>query len=222
MLTGVAELAYRRACVLRAIASIQNQYLQLYSSKERQCKLGYGSSSACDSFQLGEMVKFLTRKGLLSLVPFQASSPYDSDYIWPDAYSGDIEYLIGLLRQCPSYQIDSHHGHCGLRTKLLPALDFVKTCIDTGLGIKLSRSKTGGPLFESWVSPQSSDAKKPVWVGNGDEDVDVTGEKLKLFDYGRGDRSPKGLFTAEKWNWVIEEGQRAGKSEFFLASEMNC
>jgi hypothetical protein len=59
------------------------------------------------------MVKFLTKKGLLSLVPFQSVSPEDSDYIWPEAYSGDVDYLINMLRQCPSYQIDHNHGRCG-------------------------------------------------------------------------------------------------------------
>ncbi|CZS97322.1 hypothetical protein WAI453_008543 [Rhynchosporium graminicola] len=215
-----AELAFRRACVLRTIASIQDQWLQIYSSKDRQCKLGYDSSSSCDSFQLGEMIKFLTKKGLLSLVSFQAASPYDQDYSWPEAYQGDIELLIGILRQCPAYQIDSNHGHCGLRNKLLPALDFIRTCIDTGLGIRLLRSQNGGPIFESWIpgqTPNWSSVKKAVWVGNGEDDVNVAAEKLKQFEFGQGrpkmmrssstetvERTPRGLFTAEKWNWVTE------------------
>ncbi len=166
------------------------------------------------------MVKFLTRKGLLSLVPFQATSPEDPDYIWPEAYSGDIEYLIGLLRQCPSYQIDHNHSHCGLRTKLLPALDFIKSCIDTGLGIKLTKSKIG-PAYESWISAESEagTSRKSFWVGGEDgEDIDVAGGKPKQFDFALVrpklvwgsteaevvERSPRGLFTAEKWNWITE------------------
>lgn len=174
------------------------------------------------------MIKFLTKKGLLSLVSFQAASPYDSDYVWPEAYTGDIELLIGILRQCPQYQIDSNHRHCGFRTMLLPALDFIRTCIDTGLGIRLSRSKTGGPLFESWIPQQPpSGTKKAVWVGNGEDDVDVAGETPKQFNFGQArpkmalgsrpgengvERSPRGLFTAEKWSWVTESefNNRAG------------
>ncbi len=189
----------------------------IYSSKERQCKLGYDSSSSCDSFQLGEMVKFLTKKGLLSLVPFQAVSPEDPEYIWPEAYTGDIELLIGVLRQCPSYQIDHNHGHCGLRTRLLPALDYIKSCIDTGLGIKLNRSKAG-PAYDSWIPPAPVSTKKSFWViGKDGEDIDVGGDKPKQFDFGpsrsttmlggshgKVERSPKGLFTAERWNWVTE------------------
>jgi len=168
------------------------------------------------------MVKFLARKGLLFLIPFQAVNSDDPDYIWPEAYSGDIEYLIGLLRQCPAYQIDSNHGHCGLRTKILPALDFIKSSMDTGLGIKLIRTKTG-PVYESWLPTEEeqakqSSSKKSFWVGGSDgEDVDVAGEKPRQFDFasvrpktGLGkdensvERSPRGLFTAEKWNWLVE------------------
>lgn len=209
------ELSYRRACVLRTIASIQNQFLQIYSSKERQCKLGYDSSSSCDSFQLGEMVKFLTKKGLLNLVPFQAVSPDDPEYIWPEAYTSDIDTLIGVLRQCPSYQIDKHHSHCGLRTKLLPALDYIKSCMDTGLGIKLARSSTG-PSFESWIPVEAHSYKRSFWVGTGEgEDVD-TSNKAKVFHFsqarprtafgtaGGGEKFSKALFLAEKWNWVTE------------------
>jgi len=217
-----AELAYRRSCVLRTIASIQAQFIEIYTGRERQCKLGYDSSSSCDSFQLGEMVKFLARKSLLFLIPFQAVNSDDPDYVWPEAYSGDIEYLVGLLRQCPAYQIDANHGHCGLRTKILPALDFIKSSIDIGLGVKLTRTKNG-PVYESWMptddelSKQSS-SRKSFWVGGSDgEDVDVAGEKPRHFDFASArpkaglsrddtsvERSPRGLFTAEKWNWLVE------------------
>jgi hypothetical protein len=163
------------------------------------------------------MVKFLTKKGLLSLVPFQAVSPDDPEYIWPEAYTGDIEYLIGVLRQCPSYQIDKHHSHCGLRTKLLPALDYIKSCMDTGVGIKLARSTTG-PSFESWIPAQTPTLKRPFWVGTGEgEDVDISGKgngkqfqfsqakpRAALGSAGGAEKTSKTLFLAEKWNWVTE------------------
>ncbi|KFY05948.1 hypothetical protein V492_08222 [Pseudogymnoascus sp. VKM F-4246] len=68
----------------------------------------YDSSAACDSFQLGEMVKFFVNKGF-----FAFTSPLlvnDEDY--PEPYEGDIENLITALRQCPSYQYDKNHAHC--------------------------------------------------------------------------------------------------------------
>ncbi|KAK3392341.1 hypothetical protein B0T20DRAFT_54098 [Sordaria brevicollis] len=44
------------------------------AAQGRQCKLGYESSMSCDSYQLGEMVRFLCTKGLLSLVDFSPMS----------------------------------------------------------------------------------------------------------------------------------------------------
>jgi len=167
------------------------------------------------------MVKFLSKKGLLHLVPLQAVSPEDTDYIWPEAYTGDVEALIGILRQCPSYQIDSHHKHCGLRNKLLPALDYIKGCIDSGLGVRLLTLKSGdgGSTHESWI-PKESKEKKSFWVGN--EDVgEREGSKTFIFSKARsGERwdadlssgeimKAKALFTAGSWNWLLEIGEEA-------------
>ncbi|KAF4636792.1 hypothetical protein G7Y89_g1300 [Cudoniella acicularis] len=211
------ELAHRRACVLRTISSVQMQCLSLYASKERQCRLGYESSGPCDSFQLGEMIKFLTKKGLLSLIPFQAVSPEDSDYIWPEAYSGDIENLVVLLRQCPSYQINKHHTHCGLRTKLLPALEYIKSCIEAGVGIKFGRVKSDWSREKWSLVSGAKSSKKSFWVGGKEgDDVDVAGDKGE-FDFATvkpkstwgmsnlgGEKAAKSLFTAGKWNWLRE------------------
>ncbi|KAI9745368.1 MAG: hypothetical protein M1835_002604 [Candelina submexicana] len=95
------ELSYRRECILGTINSLQLHFLQLYTSKARQCKLGYDSSAQCDSFQLGEMVRFFTRMGTIRMRGLiydasEAAEPYD----------GDIQQLLENLRQCPSYQID--------------------------------------------------------------------------------------------------------------------
>jgi hypothetical protein len=170
------------------------------------------------------MVKFLVKKDLLSLVPFQAASPEDDDYIWPEAYTGDIETLIGLLRQCPSYQINQYHGHCGLRSKILPILEYVKACIEAGVGVRFGRKK-GDWLQDAWsLKPLANNEsnRKPFYVGTGHgELVDVSGEEAKLFDFarippkgtwalGNGlgiERAAKGLFTAERWNWIKEQGQ---------------
>ena len=84
------------------VASVQKHFIDLYSCRDRQCKLGYDSSAACDSFQLGQMIKFLVSKRLLYLVDYGASS---MDAV-PDGSSVQIEELLGTLRQCPNYQID--------------------------------------------------------------------------------------------------------------------
>lgn len=133
-------------------------FIALYSSRTRQCALGYDSSGACDSFQLGEMIKFLAKKELLFLVPFQSVSPEDPDYIWPQAYTSDIDHLIGLLRQCPPYQIDHNHSHCGLRVRILPALDYIKDCIEAGIGINPLRWKADRAT-QTWTIDRSSKEK---------------------------------------------------------------
>jgi hypothetical protein len=159
------------------------------------------------------MIKFLVKKNLLHLVPFQAVSPEDTDYIWPEAYTGDVDALIGILRQCPSYQIDKNHTHCGLRSKILPALDYIKSCIDSGLGVRLAPLKSGeGSLHESWTLEDKPE-KKSFWVGA--EDV---GEKATTFKFSKarsgerwdgngsqGERAKaKALFTADGWDWSTE------------------
>jgi hypothetical protein len=53
------EMIQRREYILETINSLQAHFLRLYTSGERQCKLGYDTSLQCDSFQLGEMVRFL-------------------------------------------------------------------------------------------------------------------------------------------------------------------
>ena len=161
------------------------------------------------------MIKFLTKKSLVSLIPFQAASPYDADYIWPEAYAGDIENIIGLLRQCPNYQIDKNHGHCGLRSRILPSLEYIKDCVDTGVGIKIARWRSDR-VGQTWVAERKG-------KGKGRRPFLVSGEAVSEEDRGRSfdftkdrgsmefggssmnvDKAAKAMFTAEKWCWTSE------------------
>lgn len=127
------ELLARREYVLETIQSVQSHFLALYTSRERQCKLGYDSSAECDSYQLGQMVRFFKKAGTLSLsgsiIPAAAE-----DEAAEQPYQGDVADLIESLRQCPEYQIDKNHGHCGLRTRLMPLLDLIEYSI-TEVGV---------------------------------------------------------------------------------------
>ena len=171
------------------------------------------------------MIKFLTKKSLLSLIPFQASSPYDPEYIWPKAYTGDIENIIGLLRQCPSYQIDKNHGHCGLRTRILPSLEYIRECVDQGIGIRGLRWKTDR-AGQSWVVEKENGAengRRPFLVGE-----EAFGEEGRTFDFVRErggiefggnslnvDKAAKSMFMAEKWCWTADmedDGKRLPKT----------
>nr|POE73096.1 hypothetical protein CFP56_31035 [Quercus suber] len=118
------ELTYRRESILETIQSLQSYFLALYTSRDRQCKLGYDSSAQCDSFQLGEMIRFFKRSGTLQL----QSSIFDTTE-QPLPYPGDVSVLLDALRQAPEYQIDRNHNHCGIRTRLMPLLDLIQECL---------------------------------------------------------------------------------------------
>jgi hypothetical protein len=149
------ELIQRREYVLETINSLQSHFLKLYTSGERQCKLGYDTSVQCDSFQLGEMVRFFCK---IDTVRLQGKI-YDNTE--PTYYLGDIDRLLSSLRQCSNYQVDSNHAHCGLRSRLLPLLDLVQNqlSLDTG-GLDV------GICAECWATHRAEYAwqlaKRPV------------------------------------------------------------
>ncbi|KAF2726366.1 hypothetical protein K431DRAFT_335754 [Polychaeton citri CBS 116435] len=122
------ELALRRDCVLETLRSMQDWFVGLYLSRARQCKLGYHNSTECDSFQLGEMVRFFHRISTLSIKATIVCGE-DSEDLEPSTYEGDLNLLIDSFRQIPEYQIDANHSHCGIRTRILPLLDLVQECL---------------------------------------------------------------------------------------------
>ncbi len=125
------EIFCRRGYLLDTIQSLQTYFLAQYTCRKRQCRLGYDSSGACDSFQLGEMIRFFSKMGTLSLSGTLVNLDNDSGDVY---HTGDLRDLIDKLRQCPEYQIDSNHRHCGLRTRLMPLLDMVDKAVeDSGL-----------------------------------------------------------------------------------------
>lgn len=122
------EMIQRREYILETINSSQAHFLGLYTSGDRQCKLGYDTSLQCDSFQLGEMIRFFTKVDTLRM----QGKIYDNTE--PTYYQGDIERLLSTLRQTPSYQINSNHAHCGLRVRLLPLLDMLQDYLSLSSG----------------------------------------------------------------------------------------
>ena len=155
------EMIKRREHILETVNSLQLHFFKLYSSGERQCKLGYDSSLQCDSFQLGEMVRFFSKLGTLRL----HSTIYDETE--PSYYTGDIDRLIESMRPCPSYQIDRNHSHCGLRVRLLPLLDLIQNLLNLESG-----SLDIGICSDCWKNKRKiyawSFANRPVlWVLTG-------------------------------------------------------
>jgi hypothetical protein len=194
------ELQTRREAILSCIASIQRQFVQMYSSSERQCQRGYDSSPACDSFQLGQMMRFLLNKELLYLVDFSTKS-WDAV---PDRPIVDISSVIALLRKCPSYQIDKFHTNCGLRTRILPILDYVQA---------LTSSPGIGVYHHEWENSRHT----ATWSPNESEDTgdidrktfrftsNLAGDSRLRIKEGLGTANlARSLFTADSWDWTYE------------------
>ncbi|KAF2461832.1 hypothetical protein BDY21DRAFT_1738 [Lineolata rhizophorae] len=188
------ELVYRRECVLETINSLQSHFLKLYTSGERQCRLGYDSSVQCDSFQLGEMVRYFCKIGTLRL---QGTIFNDQ---FPEQYSGDIGRLLDSLRQCPNYQIDQNHQHCGLRTRLVPLLDLIQSLLSLG-----ARSPEPGICAECWAHRRKEyawkTAKRPLlWSFTANQN------KLRLAHQARdcfeGHLAVRDMFTATERDWT--------------------
>jgi hypothetical protein len=151
---GIDEMMSRRDYTLDALQSIQAQFLKLYSAGKGQCRLGYDSSPQCDSFQLGEMVRFFTKIDTLRLEGTLCAGDVS------DPYYGSIQRLLEQLRQCPPYQIDKNHSHCGLRTRLTPLLNQLEPYLLAG------NTPDIGICGECWQAHRGryawTDAKRPV------------------------------------------------------------
>ncbi|PNP47732.1 hypothetical protein TGAM01_v202985 [Trichoderma gamsii] len=195
------ELKYRRECVLNTIASVQRHFLDLYCSKERQCKLGYDSSGACDSFQLGQMLKFLVSKNLLFLVDY--TSP--SLEAVPDGAMINIDDLLNTLKQCPNYQIDKHHTNCGLKIRMDPIIDYIRTMLSaSGTSIahadwKKRRSEVSWTQLRDRRLREDEEEVKFVFTRAVASD-----QRLRYEAAMYTDRLSKGLFTASSWDWTPE------------------
>ncbi|KAI0968013.1 hypothetical protein F4678DRAFT_231616 [Xylaria arbuscula] len=203
------ELQYRRNSVLNTLASVPRHFLQLYTSSrgQRQCKLGYDSSVACDSYQLGEMFKFLANKGLLFLVDF---SPASLDAV-ADTALLPVDHVLSTLRQCPAYQIDKNHTNCGLRTRLLPILDFIQALLSAN-SIPVSRAAwKNDRAAHAWMPVGDADAKAEHRRGDGDERPfrftrSLAGDQRLRFENTMGaDKFARDVFTATSWDWTAED-----------------
>ena len=184
---------------------MQRHFLHRYSSKDRQCKLGYDSSAACDSFQLGQMLKFLVSKDLLFLVDF---SPVSLDSV-PDTSLFHIEDLLSTLKQCPSYQVDKNHTNCGLRTRIDPILDFIRAMLAASA---VSIAHADWKRRRSDVSWEEAAGDRRNFDDDGDESSRIFAFTRSLANDQRlrhegamyADRMAKKMFTAESWDWTPE------------------
>ncbi|KAK0651999.1 hypothetical protein B0T16DRAFT_387337 [Cercophora newfieldiana] len=202
-----SELQHRRHCILATLSSIPRHFLTLYTSKSRQCKLGYDSSASCDSFQLGEMAKFFLSHNLICLSDFSAPSAEDAFRLVDGFATVDVGAIVNVLKQCTGYQIDKHHTNCGLRTRIAPVLVYVGTMLGSG-AVGVQRA--------AWKRARGDVS----WLGEGQGERDDQGEGPRVFRFTRSlagdqrlrfegamaaDRMARSLFTAEGWDWTPED-----------------
>ncbi|POR39223.1 Uncharacterized protein TPAR_00581 [Tolypocladium paradoxum] len=195
------ELRYRRECILDAIASIQRHFLDLYASRERQCKLGYDTSTACDAFQLGQLLKFLRSKELLFLVDY---SPASLDAV-PDTSQVDIEDLVANLKQCPNYQVDKHHTNCGPHLRIKAIMDYLRTMLSANV-IWISHSDWKKRRAEvSWEAVKKSNrARDESGRAFAFTRAIANDQRLRYEGVLHADRMAMSLFTADTWDWTPE------------------
>ena len=153
-------------------------------SRQPQCRLGYSSSPQCDSYQLGEMIRFFSRKGTVRI-----ESAFDPAPEEPEPYRGSLDDIVAKLKQCPTYQIDNNHTHCGLRTRLMPILDGARSprpLFQTGICLECwKEDKTK----ESWFENPT----KGTWVNAGER---FSGKGCR--DHG----DTKAMYTAATRDWT--------------------
>lgn len=139
------EIQTRRLAIFDTIQSLQDFHLSLYTEKgTRHCKLGYDTSPQCDSFQLGEFVKFLTRCGTLSFGAVPKLVKHRN-----------VNALLDSLRQCPSYQLDPNHAHCGPRKSFVAGLEHIERHSTDGfIGLCLKTRRDGSLFHDLWSSPE--------------------------------------------------------------------
>lgn len=182
--------------MLNALASIPRHFLARYASRDRQCKLGYDSSGACDAFQLGQLVRFLCAKNLAFVVDF---GPDSLDAL-PDTSGLDVETVVAALRTCPAYQVDKHHSNCGPRLRIDPVLDY--------LGAALSGGALAIPLAD-WRRRRADVS----WAAAAEAEEGGTfaftralanDQRLRYDGAMYADAMARRLFTARAWDWTPE------------------
>jgi hypothetical protein len=182
------ELAFRRECILETFQSLQTFYLNLYTSRERQCKLGYDSSPQCDTFQLGELIRYFSRVGTIQL---RGTIVDTNDEAPAHGYDATLLDLVHTFRQVSEYQIDQNHNHCGIRTRILPILDVLVAFLSF-IGIHGEDWRTSR-LEDAWLT-----AKRPKLCTK--KDLQMSASLPKDEKYAR----VRKFFTALERDWSDE------------------
>lgn len=182
------------------------------------------------------MVKFLVSKNLLSLTTF---SPVGDEEVIKDFAAVDVHGVLAALKQCQNYQVDRNHTNCGLRTRIMPILEYVGTMLSANVvqipaaGWKKDRvgtswqKRTGADGGEAG---RSGGKKDFVVATSASEDSGRAPKKgqSNIFRFTRSvasdqrlryegamaaDRMARELFTADGWDWTPEDLDQADPAE---------
>ncbi|GAB7359878.1 hypothetical protein MBLNU230_g7406t1 [Neophaeotheca triangularis] len=177
------ELAYRRQLALETIQSLQTHHIALFMSRERQCRLGYENSAQCDSFQLGEILRFFTRIQSLAVHgTITGETPEERE-----PYASSLNDLLDTLKQIPEYQIDRHHTHCGIRTHFVPLVGLIEKAL-LNIGVCADCWRVSG-RESLWLH-----RKRPgVWTKSL--------ANFRRMGHGQGREEVEAMFMAEVRDW---------------------
>ena len=102
-------------------------------------------------------------------------------------YEGDITDLIAQLKECPTYQVDNNHSHCGVRQRMAPLLNWLMPKEHVGICLQCWNDDR---LQESWLeNPTGGKWTKPP----GDPKRRTTCDDHK---------ATKAMYTAAERNWT--------------------
>lgn len=116
-----------------------------------------------------------------------------------------VEGILATLKQCPSYQIDKNHTNCGLRTRILPIVDFIQTLLSAN-SVPVARL--------AWKNSRQATSWLPMEFGKSEEEAPgpfrftraIAGDQRLRFEHALGaERFARDVFTASSWDWSAEE-----------------
>ena len=153
------------------------------------------------------MVKFLFAHNLLSLGDFSPAS-LDTPPLQDHFATVEINHIISVLKQCPSYQIDKNHTNCGLRTRISPIVAYVQTMLSSNVVAPQRTAWKKARDTTTWLPSEAADdgGKK-----GGEEKVflftrSLAGDqRLRYEGVMAADRMARALFTADRWEWTPED-----------------
>ncbi|CAG8385626.1 unnamed protein product [Penicillium salamii] len=110
----------------------------LLHSRQFQCRGGFNNASQCDLFQLGQMIRFFSVRAKTiflgsTLIDPDFSATSEDEHTLSESKNdqspgppSDITAIISYLKKYPDYPIDEAHTGCGVRRRIMPALECVE------------------------------------------------------------------------------------------------